>query len=485
MDEPKKYVFGLDIIAGFLLIFSFFLLIFIPINSKSTLWKNYRILFLPIEADEPAILQAAEENGITGIISSQTIESRFADLEEKGYTGFPFTDKERYSQWFVNDQENIRYMYIPSEKYITKTFFRFLKQNAEFFYIENNSPFSIFQFGTALIFFILSFFYTSRKKNYLTAAFPFVIYAGFQHGILALSSSIIIMYTLAFWIEAIGSSLKFTREQLAARIKKNPLLVFFPFVALIIAKFNSNISLVLFAFAVSASASLTYIIERFSFFVEEKMDTQKIHKTIRAYVMNPESVAKFWHTRHLLIVSSCAVFFIAFSALFLYFNFNKTIKAYQNTLYLPVPEASAGISGFSKKAFDELKKIRTGDDLPDLGNLISDTWNAKVIPFTRLDLSPQENDRVSFNDFSVDENGVVTEQDGLVFNFDDEFIKSVISFRTSPSIEDLLYSQGRFITASYAPKKFPLNRYNSAALLVALVSAIMPLMIILLRVFEK
>ena len=148
-------------------------------------------------------------------------------------------------------------------------------------------------------------------------------------------------------------------------------------------------------------------------------------------------------------------------------------------------EASVGIPGFSKKAFDELKKIRTGDDLPDLGNLISDTWNAKVIPFTRLGLSPQENDRVSFNDFSVDENGVVTEQDGLVFNFDDEFIKSVISFRTSPSIEDLLYSQGRFITASYAPKKFPLNRYNSAALLVALVSAIMPLMIILLRVLEK
>ena len=40
-----------------------------------------------------------------------------------------------------------------------------------------------------------------------------------------------------------------------------------------------------------------------------------------------------------------------------------------------MPEASVGISGFSKKAFDELKKIRTGDDLPDLGNLISDTWN--------------------------------------------------------------------------------------------------------------
>lgn len=201
--------------------------------------------------------------------------------------------------------------------------------------------------------------------------------------------------------------------------------------------------------------------------------------------MNPKSVAKFWNTRHLYIVSSCALFFIVFSVLFLYFNFNKTIKAYQNTLYLPMPETSVGLSGFSKEAFDELKKIRTGDELPDLGNLISDTWNAKVMPFTRLGLPPQENGRVIFSNFSVDENGVVTEQDGLVFSFDDEFIKSVISFRTSPSIEDLLYSQGRFITASYAPKKFPLNRYNSAALLVALVSAIMPLMIILLRVFEK
>lgn len=485
MNQPKKYIFCFDIIAGFLLIFSFFLLIFVPMSSMSTLWKDYRVLFLPMEVDEPAILQAAEEHGITGIISSQTIENRFSDLEEQGYTGYPFTDKERYTQWFVNDQENIRYMYIPSDKHITKDFFRFLKKNTGYFFIENDTSFSAFQFFIALIFFAVSFFYTSRKKNYFSAAFPFVIYAAFQRGILALSSSILIMYTLAFWMEAIGSSLKFTREQLVSRIKKNPLLVFFPFVALIIAKFNSNISLVLFTFAISASASFTYIIERFSFFVEEKMDTQKIHKTIRAYVMNPESVAKFWHTRHLFVVSSCALFSIVFSALFLYFSFNKIIKAYQNTLYLPMLEASVGIPGFSKKAFDELKKIRTGDDLPDLGNLISDTWNAKVIPFTRLGLSPQENDRVSFNDFSVDENGVVTEQDGLVFNFDDEFIKSVISFRTSPSIEDLLYSQGRFITASYAPKKFPLNRYNSAALLVALVSAIMPLMIILLRVLEK
>ncbi|UTC61645.1 hypothetical protein E4O05_08775 [Treponema sp. OMZ 787] len=485
MNQPKKYVFGLDIVAGFLLIFSFFLLIFVPMSSRSTLWKDYRILFVPMDVNEPAILQAAEENGITGVISSQTVESRFSDFEEQGYTGYPFTDKERYSQWFLNDQENIRYMYIPSDKKITKSFFRFLKQNTGSFFIENDTPFSLFQFCIALVFFAVSFFYTCRKKNYLSAAFPFVLYAAFQRGILALSSSILIMYTVAFWIEAIGSSLKFTREQLLFRIKKNPLLVFFPFVALIIAKFNSNISLVLFIFALSAGASFTYIIERFSFFVEEKIDTQKIHKTIRAYVMNPESVAKFWHTRHLLIISSCALFFIVFSSLFLHFSFNKTMKAYQNTLYLPVPETEVGISGFSKEAFNELKKIRTGDELPDLGNLISDTWNAKVMPFVRLDHSPQEIERVSFSDFSVDEKGVVTEQDGLVFNFDDEFIKSVISFRPSPSIEDLLYSQGRFITASYAPKKFPLNRYNSAALLVALVSAIMPLMIILLRVFEK
>ncbi|UTC68259.1 MULTISPECIES: hypothetical protein [unclassified Treponema] len=485
MNQAKKYVFGLDITAGFLLIISFFLLIFVPVSSKSTLWKAYRILFLPMEVDEAEILHAAEENGITGIISSQTIENRFADLEEQGYTGFPFTDKERYAQWFINDQENIRYMYIPSEKTITNDFFNFLKRNTEYFFIENNSPFSTFQFCAAAIFFAVSFFYTSRKKNYFTSAFPFVLYAAFQRGILALSSSILIMYTLAFWAEAIGSSLKFTREQLLSRVKKNPLLVFFPFVALIIAKFNSNISLVLFAFAVLASASLTYISERVSFLVEKKIDTQKVHKTIRAYVMNPESVAKFWHTKHLFIVSSCAVCFIIFSAMFLYFSFNKTIKAYQNTLYLPVPEASVRIPGFSKTAFDELKKIRTGDELPDLGNLISDAWNAKVIPFTRFDFSSQEKDRVSFSDFSVDEKGVVTEKDGLIFNLDDDFIRSVISFRTSPSIEDLLYSQGCFITASYAPKKFPLNRYNTAALLVALVSAIMPLMIILLRVFEK
>lgn len=485
MNQYKKYIFGLDAAVGFLLVVSFFFLFFIPSISKSTVWKDYRILFLPMDADEALILEAAEKNGLTGIISSETIEKRFLNLEEKGYTGFPFTDKERYSQWFINDQENIRYMYIPSEKIVSKDFFIFLRDNTEYFYVEDNSVFSIFQFFIALIFFFTSFFYTGRKKNYIISAIPFIIYAGFQKGILALSSSILIMYTIAFWLEAVGTSLKFTKEQLLLRIKKNPLLVFFPFVALIIAKFNSNISLMLFIFALIIAASLNYIIERFNFFISEKNDNKKVHKTIRAYVMNPDSIAKFWNTKYLYIVSAWAVFFIVFSALFLYFSFNKTIKAYQNTLYLPMPASAAKIEGFSKKAFDELKTLRTGDELPDLGNLISDSWNEKVIPFVRLDASSEAKDRVSFSDFSVDEKGIVTETDGLIFNLDDEFIHSVISFRLSPSIEDLLYGQGHFITASYGPKKFPLNRYNSAALLVALVSAVMPLMIILLRVFEK
>lgn len=485
MNQSKKYIFGLDITAGFLLVISLFFLFFIPIFSKSTVWKNYRILFLPMEANEASILEAAEKNGITGVISSETIEKRFINLEEQGYTGFPFTDKERYSQWFINDQENIRYMYIPSDRAITKDFFTFLKQNVEYFYIEDNSVFSVFQFFVVLIFFFITFFYTGRKKNYLTSVIPFIIYAAFQKGILALSSSILIMYTIVFWLEAIGTSLKFTKEQLLLRIKKNPLLVFFPFVALIIAKFNSNISLILFIFALILAASLNYIIERLNFFISEKIDNQKIHKTIRAYVMNPESIAKFWNTKYLFIVSALTMFSIVFSALFLHFSFNKTIKAYQNTLYLPMPASSVKFEGFSKETFDELKALRKGDELPDLGNLISDSWNEKIIPFIRLDSSSEDKDRVSFSDFSVDEKGIVTETDGLIFNLDDEFIHSIISFRISPSIEDLLYMQGHFITASYGSKKFPLNRYNSAALLVALVSAVMPLMIILLRVFEK
>lgn len=485
MNQAKKYLFGIDLIAGFLLVCSFFFLIFVPISLKSTVWKSYRILFLPIDADEASILEAAKKNGITGIISSESAEKRFQSLEDKGLISFPFTDKERYMQWFINDQENIRYMYIPSENLITKDFFIFLKKNTEFFYIENNSVFSTFQFFTVLVFFAAAFFYTSRKKNYAAAALPFVLFAAFQHGILALSSAVLTIYAIAFWTEAVGDSLRFTREQLLVRIKKNPLLVVVPFVALIIAKFNSNISLILFILSISASFSLTYIIERLSFFIAEKIDTQKIHKTIRAYIMNPQSVAKFWDTRPLLIISSLAVFFIVFSSLFLYFTFNKTIKAYQNIIYLPMPESSVKISGFSKKAFDELKKLRTGDELPDLGNLISDTWNERVLPFTRFDSLPQEKDRVTFSDFSVDENGVVTEKEGLIFNLDDEFILNALSFRASPSIEDLLHAQGNFITASYSSKKFPINRYNSAALLVTFFSAIMPLMIIVLRVFEK
>ena len=253
-----------------------------------------------------------------------------------------------------------------------------------------------------------------------------------------------------------------------------------PFVAFTVAKFNSNISLLLFVSAFIAAASFTYISERFRFFIHKKNETKRLHKTITPYLMNPKSVIKFWDSKKLFIVSGTSVFFIVCSSLFLYFGFNKTMQAYKNILYFPAPCRLSEISGFSKDAFDNFKKIKSGEDLPDLENLISDSWNLHIKPYIRLNDNKETVEKINYAEFSVDENGVVTEHLGEVFN-----LEKTLSFRQSPSIEDLLYSQGRFAAAAYIGKKFPLNSFNAAALFVALLSSLMPITIIILRVLNK
>ena len=481
----KRYSFLIDFSAGFLFLCYVFLLFFIPLNSKKTIWNSYRILFLPISADDRTVLKAAGEEGITGVISVLSSEERFKMFEN--FTGGKsvITEKERYNQWFLNDQENLQYMYIPINQKISSNFLRFLKKNTEAFYLEDITSFSIFNFAVSLVFFAFVFFCSSKKSFFFTAAFPFVVCLAFQKGILAFSAGILMIYTIAFWTEAVGSYLKFTKEQLIKRIKKNSLLVFLPFVSFIISKFGSNTSLLVFLSAFVAGCSLTYILEKVRFFMLEKDNTEKLHKKIIPYFMNPNSIIKFWESGSLYKVSATTSIFIVVFSFFLYFNFSGTFKADKNILYLPLPNAKNEKSGFTKDSFDSALKIRTGEDLPDLVNFISDSWNMKILPYANLNKDNTGIDHIAVSDFTVNKNGVITEKENVIFKFDDEFVQDVLSARVRPSIEDMLYAQGCFMTAVYSGKKFPLNIYNSAALLVALFSAMMPVTIILLRVFEK
>ncbi len=490
----KKSSLIVDIFISFLFFVSLFFLFFISLNSQKYTWKDYRILFLPLNANASLILDAAEKEGITGTISIKSLENRFKDIDTALFPASEFTEKDRYAQWFLNDQENIQYMYIPSDKKITAGFFKFLKNNTEFFYIEDTREFSVFQLLAALLFFCIGLFYADRKSIFSTTAFPFIIYAAFQKGVLALVASLLMMYTIAFWTEAVGYYLRFTKEQLFRRLKKNPLLIFLPVVCLLIANFNSRLSLLLFCLAAVCAGTLVYIMEKIRFFVNKKLDAKKIHKKITPYAMSQKSIEKFWDSKKLFKVSAAAVILIIASTFALFFTYNKTMQVYKNTVYLPLPRAAVATAGFTKENFDEAKKLRSGEDLPDLLDFINDKWNLTIMPYINLnnetlnslsDNNDMVNEEVSISSFSSDSSGTVTEKEPVVLKLNDEFIFNTLSFKHSPVIEDLLQKQERFTSVVYSSKKMPLNKFNFAAFLVALLSSLIPMIIIALRVFEK
>lgn len=485
MKRVKNYFYYFDIFVSSLFFCSLFFLFFYLSIEKETVWTSYRILFLPINANEETILQAAKKNGINGIISSNSIYGRFKELEENNCIDSPFTTKENYSKWFINRKENIRYMYIPITENIPPNFFKFLKDNTDAFYIERNSCFSLFQFTSAIAFFLIAFYCSSRKEFYFFSGLPFVFYAGVQAGILALSASILMLFSLAFWTEAIGSYLRFTKRQLIERIQKNPLLLVFPVISFVIAKFNSNISLILFIIFFVMAASFTYISERFIFFLHKNNESKRVHKQMITYAMSPVSVKKFWKSKRLFIVAGSAIFIIVFSNIVLYLGSRKTMQAYKNILYLPAPYHIYKDTGFSKSNFDEFEKKHYVDGLPDLSNFILDSWYMRIKPYVRLGENFSDQHSINYSNFLADENGVVTEIKSEALSLDDDFILATLSLRQKSSIEDLLYKQGSFVTVSYIGKKFPLNNFTMAALVVALLSSCMPAIIIILRVLDK
>ncbi len=447
-------------------------------------------IILPLLTSEATT--EAEKFGISGIISKASMKNRFKDHESALYKDDPMlSSEEDYTKWFINKKEKLQYMYIPSQQKLSNKFLNFLKKTNAFFYLEDTSNFSLFQLIVAIAFFIVAFIYAQRKTIFFSAALPFVLFAAFQKGILAISASLLMMYTIAFWVEAVGLYLKFTKDQLLTRIKKNPLLVFFPVISLIVANFNSRISLLLFILAIIASLSFAYISEKVKFFITKKLEERMLHKKIEAYAMNPKSVEKFWDTKKLIVVSTVAVVAIIFSSLFLFFRNTKTLQVSKNTISLPHPglylsdsDLKSNSLGFTKENYEKINSLKEDDDLPNLANFITDKWTLITMPYRNLHRE-EKNGIIRFTDYSSDEENKVQKTKTIEFKLDDEFINTTLALRDKASIENMLYKQREFITASYTYKRFPLNSFNFAAFIVALLTAFMPIIIIFMRVRDK
>lgn len=478
-----------DFIAAFLFVICSFTLFFIPISVNKSVWENYRILFLPMDSDENLILEEMRLQGIRGAVSSADIEKRFSPLEDKDLYGYPFTLKELYSQWFLNDQENLRYIYIPSFNKIGFKFLYFLANNTDGFYLEDISCFSFFQFAGAAIFFAACIFFSGRKKLILLfLGAPIVIFAGFEKGILAFTAILFFLYAQTYWIQAVFGNFKLNKEQIKRRIKKNSIIVFIPIFSLTVLSFNSALALPIFLCAFVSGLCLVFIAEKARYLIEKKKDTVRLHKGISPYVMTQESIERIWSTKNLFRLSSLLVIIICVFSFILFFSLKKVPKEFGNIVYFPMPQKSVDKEEFSVSSYESLESIRQGDSLPDLGSYICDCWFEAVIPYLNVNEPlnmPESGSIVEFKDFTADENGVFKENKSIVFKFDDSFLKDTLSFRNKSSIEDMLYSQKKFVSVSYDGKEFPIKRYGKAAFAVSLFSILLPLTLIILRVLKK
>lgn len=274
-------------LSAFIATASLLLFIFTPPKHSHPVWKGYRILAVPASADAAPYLSAIRQEASSGVVSEFSVSHRFA-FQEAGYRGsFPFTDASRYMQWFTDEHKQFRYFYIPYT-----SFFRFIKLyralygTGQPFYLEPAFSYAFFNASLAAILFLYCLIGSRKKCVFATVAFSFLCYALCVKSSLSLISSLISIFSIAYWTEALDTGGTILWKQLKERIRRNSFMFILPAVSLISVIIDGLYPLLFFCLALALSGSAFFSVYSFLRLQTAYREQYRLHPSLKVLVMN-------------------------------------------------------------------------------------------------------------------------------------------------------------------------------------------------------
>ncbi|MGP1594133.1 MAG: hypothetical protein ACTTH8_02670 [Treponema sp.] len=449
----KRVSFFFYSLSAFIITGSLMLFVMLPQKWYQPVWKGYQVLAVPQSVDLSACVTAVEAAGIHGSVFEFCIPARFAFLQEQQYHTVPFTQETAYRQWFTDSSGAFRYAYIPYTSFLSlMRLLLILHKDIGTFYLESPFIYSFFAAIPVCILFLYCVSRSSKKVLFTAGAAGFLCYAFTLHNNLGLAAALLGLLTEAYWIEALdGGGAVMTWKQLQERMRRNRLMVVLPVVPFVFAVLSGFVSFLFFCLALVLSSSALFSVYGFLQLKAQDEDKNRLHPSLKVFVMHPDSWYCFWNTPAAIKISLLTAGLVLVAAVSpLLFSSNRL-----DTFELAVPAPIGKSAGnFSDDSYFAAAKIRTAAALPDLGSYISDCWYESVFPYINVHqpLPPiVKNTRTAFDFFYERSDGTILHEEKTLFEFDTAFISNAlqrISAGTFP-LETMLIRQGGFTAVEH------------------------------------
>ncbi len=436
--------------AGIICIAGFFLVLHTGQANTTSIWKQYRIIAVPPEANLTELLTFFDFHEITGIASANTARIR---MEPPWFPEPPWLLQlnKRIEQWFIDDERGYRFIFIPDQLKRDNVLATVAEETGIPLLIEPADKIVSLLPIALIIAIIAGMFLVKNRIWFLCMTLPQLILVSTKSGIIAyLSSSLFIAGSFIYCIS--WSSLhhvmssSFLRKQIF-RFHPAMLLGAGSITASCLAGPRFLLASLITGFC---TGSLIYIQQILREIYAVILNWHRIHPQLTIYPMHPRYTS-------FRIPPSTLKKLIAISVILagVYFPFSRnTVAVSANSqdfgvLSIPRPTGYTAVPGLGIEAYEECITTKRNElvMLPDLTDFIGAHWNMNSIPWNRINSRyeiPQQGSSVEYILYSADESGRILADNQILYQFDKRLLKETLSDLQNP-LAQLLIRQDNFV----------------------------------------
>lgn len=439
------------IVYNFILIISLLLIFFVAYSFKTTenqtTWNGYKILAVPLELEELFVVDQLVSAGITQF--SSECNAKFNGKEYKIPANLYIQElNQKITQWFVNKEEAVRFIYIEDSPHIEKKIHSLATNSLDILFFEVSDHIN---FIYSLLLFVLYFFILLRFRTRIDiklSFFPIICMPLFFNTFLGFLLSFIVLcsfflFDYFFWF----NTPKIWKEQMRL---PNKIIVFVTFFLLLLVLMISKLIGFVFLILTTISCFIVYrfIVQVTQFYLNYK-NKKRIHRVFVpvSFTLRPRPL------KYSIKIVYSAIFFVLFIGMGFLSSFlgknQRSIQSEQLSFPSPSGYTEKGISCESFTAFVSNKKTTTL--LPDLSDFIMAHWLSDSAFYTKIQKDtpyPQENDTINWVTYTIDDQGFIKSEIQTMHIFNESYLANIFSKELS-TLEKMLVLQNNFISVEY------------------------------------
>ncbi|HHU36157.1 MAG TPA: hypothetical protein GXZ47_02895 [Treponema sp.] len=417
------------------------ILMFIPIRSSITLWKDYRVLTVSPPEFEKEVIIGLKAKGLSEIVT----ESNSMLLPDNTLSPVqPFiteVNNER-RRWFSQEKTGERFFFLSDVPDLDRRVTEVLSTLPIIWTLEENGV--LFLFPSIILLILLAAGIIIQKNRILlvVSSIPTFILALSWNRPSGMITAMILLSALTVHCDLIFTgNFSLTAVQRLRRLLKN-LFVLLPVVLLIPFAFLINVRA-----GVLLLASLAFSIALIALF----HILSAINKPLGFVPMHPKTLYRpnFFNKKLIVILSVTLVICSTTGMIFFAAHTGKLAFSKNQELYLPTPSGYTDQTGFTPEALQAFSTAKPDDSLPDLSDFLAVQWKIAVFPWQdyRNNVNPPQIDEQMLIEEYVfnDEIGMLQATPRVVATFDREFIKRTLAEKSTP-LEEMLIQQGQFVS---------------------------------------